>query len=136
MLRMYFLVFFFFKQKTAYEIMPSLVGSEMCIRDRILIKIPPATGPSGNHPQTKVMRNTSCWDGRIRPSSVGEAKHPLHTHPSWTIMNHVATGASPVPPKRSKAEPPQPPNSYHSANPTILVIPTRREAPRRNLLPR
>jgi hypothetical protein len=51
-------------------------------------------------------------------------------------MNHVATGASPVPPKRSKAEPPQPPNSYHSANPTILVIPTRREAPRRNLLPR
>jgi len=27
-------IFFFFKQKTAYEIMPSLVGSEMCIRDR------------------------------------------------------------------------------------------------------
>eukprot|EP01016_Furgasonia_blochmanni_P019439 TRINITY_DN217_c0_g2_i1.p2 TRINITY_DN217_c0_g2~~TRINITY_DN217_c0_g2_i1.p2 ORF type:complete len:239 (+),score=104.64 TRINITY_DN217_c0_g2_i1:2-718(+) len=27
--------FFFFKQKTAYEIMPSLVGSEMCIRDSI-----------------------------------------------------------------------------------------------------
>eukprot|EP00825_Cyclidium_porcatum_P007694 TRINITY_DN13863_c0_g1_i1.p7 TRINITY_DN13863_c0_g1~~TRINITY_DN13863_c0_g1_i1.p7 ORF type:complete len:108 (-),score=6.88 TRINITY_DN13863_c0_g1_i1:1134-1457(-) len=26
---------FFFKQKTAYEIMPSLVGSEMCIRDSI-----------------------------------------------------------------------------------------------------
>ena len=24
---------YFFKQKTAYEIMPSLVGSEMCIRD-------------------------------------------------------------------------------------------------------
>eukprot|EP00825_Cyclidium_porcatum_P010386 TRINITY_DN15309_c0_g1_i1.p1 TRINITY_DN15309_c0_g1~~TRINITY_DN15309_c0_g1_i1.p1 ORF type:complete len:157 (-),score=24.63 TRINITY_DN15309_c0_g1_i1:88-558(-) len=31
MTRWYF--FFFFKQKTAYEIMPSLVGSEMCIRD-------------------------------------------------------------------------------------------------------
>ena len=29
-----FFCFFFFKQKTAYEIMPSLVGSEMCIRDR------------------------------------------------------------------------------------------------------
>src|SRR5450756_2136462 len=28
-------LFFFFKQKTAYEIMPSLVGSEMCIRDSI-----------------------------------------------------------------------------------------------------
>ena len=29
------LALFFFKQKTAYEIMPSLVGSEMCIRDRV-----------------------------------------------------------------------------------------------------
>ena len=27
------LVFFFFKQKTAYEMLRSLVGSEMCIRD-------------------------------------------------------------------------------------------------------
>ena len=27
-------VFFFFKQKTAYEMLRSLVGSEMCIRDR------------------------------------------------------------------------------------------------------
>src|SRR5674536_402979 len=26
--------FFFFKQKTAYEMLRSLVGSEMCIRDR------------------------------------------------------------------------------------------------------
>src|SRR5428012_7351 len=31
-----FSFFFFFKQKTAYELMPSLVGSEMCIRDRFL----------------------------------------------------------------------------------------------------
>ena len=28
-------VFFFFKQKTAYEIGVRLVGSEMCIRDRL-----------------------------------------------------------------------------------------------------
>ena len=28
--------FFFFKQKTAYEISLGLVGSEMCIRDRLL----------------------------------------------------------------------------------------------------
>ena len=34
-LRLSFLICFFFKQKTAYEIMPSLVGSEMCIRDRV-----------------------------------------------------------------------------------------------------
>src|SRR5665648_1175992 len=40
----YFYVFFrlfcFFKQKTAYEIMPSLVGSEMCIRDRSSVIAP------------------------------------------------------------------------------------------------
>jgi len=29
-------VFFFFKQKTAYEVRLSLVGSEMCIRDSII----------------------------------------------------------------------------------------------------
>ena len=28
-----FVFFFFFKQKTAYEMLRSLVGSEMCIRD-------------------------------------------------------------------------------------------------------
>ena len=28
-------VFVFFKQKTAYEMLRSLVGSEMCIRDRL-----------------------------------------------------------------------------------------------------
>src|SRR5660398_277405 len=33
------LYFFFFKQKTAYEIRLSLVGSEMCIRDRSLVSL-------------------------------------------------------------------------------------------------
>ena len=28
-----YMMFFFFKQKTAYEMLRSLVGSEMCIRD-------------------------------------------------------------------------------------------------------
>ena len=32
--RLLFWSFFFFKQKTAYEISACLVGSEMCIRDR------------------------------------------------------------------------------------------------------
>src|SRR5674536_91438 len=31
-------VFFFFKQKTAYEMLRSLVGSEMCIRDRSYLR--------------------------------------------------------------------------------------------------
>src|SRR5665809_51505 len=32
-------LFFFFKQKTAYEIRLSLVGSEMCIRDRMCTEL-------------------------------------------------------------------------------------------------
>ena len=32
---MKYYVFFFFKQKTAYEMLRSLVGSEMCIRDSL-----------------------------------------------------------------------------------------------------
>ena len=32
-------LFFFFKQKTAYEMLRSLVGSEMCIRDRCNIPV-------------------------------------------------------------------------------------------------
>ena len=31
--------FFFVKQKTAYEMLRSLVGSEMCIRDRELLAV-------------------------------------------------------------------------------------------------
>ena len=38
----------FFKQKTAYEIMPSLVGSEMCIRDSPVRALP---GPGGALPR-------------------------------------------------------------------------------------
>src|SRR5450756_480660 len=41
-----FFCFFFFKQKTAYEIMPSLVGSEMCIRDRYTYKLVTSAVPA------------------------------------------------------------------------------------------
>ena len=37
--QMIVMTFFFFKQKTAYEMSASLVGSEMCIRDRFVIDI-------------------------------------------------------------------------------------------------
>ena len=33
-------LFFFVKQKTAYEMLRSLVGSEMCIRDRCILVCP------------------------------------------------------------------------------------------------
>src|SRR5450756_2671372 len=45
-----FFLFFFFKQKTAYEIMPSLVGSEMCIRDRAREARPGARGETAALP--------------------------------------------------------------------------------------
>ena len=35
--RLFSCSFFFFKQKTAYEMLRSLVGSEMCIRDRVMV---------------------------------------------------------------------------------------------------
>ena len=40
------MVFFFCKQKTAYEMLRSLVGSEMCIRDRNPVGAPAAAGRS------------------------------------------------------------------------------------------
>ena len=46
------LFFFFFKQKTAYEMLRSLVGSEMCIRDstRSVIPRPRAVTPGSARP--------------------------------------------------------------------------------------
>ena len=46
----FFLFIFFFKQKTAYEMLRSLVGSEMCIRDRpyLLLRLPGCLGISKN----------------------------------------------------------------------------------------
>ena len=43
--------FFFFKQKTAYEIGVRLVGSEMCIRDSLLIS-PPSPLTMESHGET------------------------------------------------------------------------------------
>src|SRR5428012_25137 len=50
--------FFFFKQKTAYEIMPSFVGSEMCIRD--------SPGGSGHHATAD-----PTWRSPTSPRSAG-----------------------------------------------------------------
>eukprot|EP00825_Cyclidium_porcatum_P030504 TRINITY_DN32321_c0_g1_i2.p1 TRINITY_DN32321_c0_g1~~TRINITY_DN32321_c0_g1_i2.p1 ORF type:complete len:300 (+),score=65.16 TRINITY_DN32321_c0_g1_i2:2-901(+) len=44
--------FFFFKQKTAYEIMPSLVGSEMCIRDSQIYNQNSPVFPNNEVPQS------------------------------------------------------------------------------------
>eukprot|EP00658_Telonema_sp_P-2_P021188 TRINITY_DN18426_c0_g1_i2.p2 TRINITY_DN18426_c0_g1~~TRINITY_DN18426_c0_g1_i2.p2 ORF type:complete len:115 (+),score=29.79 TRINITY_DN18426_c0_g1_i2:100-444(+) len=58
------LFFFFFKQKTAYEMLRSLVGSEMCIRDR-----------SSSQPWAASRARTSwviCWG----PVGLGECTRP------------------------------------------------------------
>eukprot|EP00658_Telonema_sp_P-2_P075770 TRINITY_DN65512_c0_g1_i1.p1 TRINITY_DN65512_c0_g1~~TRINITY_DN65512_c0_g1_i1.p1 ORF type:complete len:117 (-),score=53.07 TRINITY_DN65512_c0_g1_i1:49-399(-) len=39
-------MFFFFKQKTAYEMLRSLVGSEMCIRDSRLCAVTTFSSPN------------------------------------------------------------------------------------------
>ena len=45
--------FFFFKQKTAYEIRLSLVGSEMCIRDSMLAEDYSLPVVVSTHPRTQ-----------------------------------------------------------------------------------
>ena len=63
--------FFFFKQKTAYENMPSLVGSEMCIGDRL----------NGDRPgSARVGREgleTAARNPRISPVLVPGAGHQV-----------------------------------------------------------
>src|SRR5660398_89546 len=49
--------FFFFKQKTAYEIRLSLVGSEMCIRDRVYVGASLASLLQGRLTATIVQRS-------------------------------------------------------------------------------
>eukprot|EP00658_Telonema_sp_P-2_P082679 TRINITY_DN8786_c0_g1_i3.p1 TRINITY_DN8786_c0_g1~~TRINITY_DN8786_c0_g1_i3.p1 ORF type:complete len:114 (-),score=10.21 TRINITY_DN8786_c0_g1_i3:158-499(-) len=64
MYRLYF--FFFFKQKTAYEMLRSLVGSEMCIRDR----------STGRHSIVVYL-----WRVSIGPLYLHSRTVPLYNHP-------------------------------------------------------
>eukprot|EP00658_Telonema_sp_P-2_P025102 TRINITY_DN2010_c0_g1_i7.p1 TRINITY_DN2010_c0_g1~~TRINITY_DN2010_c0_g1_i7.p1 ORF type:complete len:106 (+),score=33.66 TRINITY_DN2010_c0_g1_i7:38-355(+) len=72
--------FFFFKQKTAYEMLRSLVGSEMCIRDRYQRRV------RENDLNYGARLLCSCWvskehvrlsrgrDGKVQVSDLG-SKH-------------------------------------------------------------
>src|SRR5678816_4168595 len=60
--------FFFFKQKTAYEMLRSLVGSEMCIRDRCT----PATPREASRPRAKCPRPSAH---AFRPRFSRESTH-------------------------------------------------------------
>ncbi len=52
----YMIFFFFFKQKTAYEISACLVGSEMCIRDRTTRVSNPV-----RYPRSRASASVSAW---------------------------------------------------------------------------
>ena len=66
------LYFFFFKQKTAYEMLRSLVGSEMCIRDRRYSEdLPPAP-----HERTELQTHTLM----ITLEVITVEKMSLHSH--------------------------------------------------------
>ena len=70
--------FFFFKQKTAYEIMPSLVGSEMCIRDRLTSLV-----LGGLHQRSGVALPTG---GRADPAIGNEALAGTRYIRTWYII--------------------------------------------------
>ena len=54
--------FFFFKQKTAYEMLRSLVGSEMCIRDRACPRFTPGTRGATSRANTA---DANVWVHRL-----------------------------------------------------------------------
>ena len=57
------MVVFFFKQKTAYEMLRSLVGSEMCIRDRAYVCEELSAGISKTFSATIFIVTLNCTFG-------------------------------------------------------------------------
>src|SRR5678815_5629631 len=77
-------LFFFFKQKTAYEMLRSLVGSEMCIRDSsdifalgaILYELTTGSAPFAGASELDILNQIAT--GRAAPPAWPEA---LGTYP-------------------------------------------------------
>eukprot|EP00658_Telonema_sp_P-2_P021047 TRINITY_DN18353_c0_g1_i1.p1 TRINITY_DN18353_c0_g1~~TRINITY_DN18353_c0_g1_i1.p1 ORF type:complete len:135 (-),score=39.26 TRINITY_DN18353_c0_g1_i1:71-475(-) len=65
--------FFFFKQKTAYEMLRSLVGSEMCIRDRVSTQ---STGKQQSDGDLDRL-NLSCPDHSWSMTPIEDQTHPI-----------------------------------------------------------
>ncbi len=78
--------FFFFKRKTAYEMLRSLVGSEMCIRDRLYNK-----GKCGS----------PCTNGRQHKCSTCGQSHPASDCGTQRKTPHKGGGKSGGKGKRS-----------------------------------
>mgnify|MGYP006955911886 CR=1 FL=1 len=79
-------LFFYLKQKTAYEVIPSLVGSEMCIRDSVKMEI----RAYNNRPVSSVRIISADYDGRLElvklPDKLGEAHEMDATN--WFLNHH------------------------------------------------
>src|SRR5674536_124758 len=102
-------LFFFFKQKTAYEMLRSLVGSEMCIRDRYCAprsewKITPAGGLRLAIAISKaaVPSSVRIWSAMAHPTSLREYKsitvatyaQPSHVFTYVISPHHFSLGRS------------------------------------------
>eukprot|EP00658_Telonema_sp_P-2_P010205 TRINITY_DN13845_c0_g1_i3.p1 TRINITY_DN13845_c0_g1~~TRINITY_DN13845_c0_g1_i3.p1 ORF type:complete len:471 (-),score=159.52 TRINITY_DN13845_c0_g1_i3:232-1644(-) len=68
--------FFFFKQKTAYEMLRSLVGSEMCIRDSSILELQQLTQSLDQEVQAK---NIKLLEAQDHASAFTEAVAALET---------------------------------------------------------
>ncbi len=76
-------VFFFFKQKPAYEVLSGLVGSEMSIRDR-LKGVPPAAG---------LNTNTRAHDSKSAKNNAKSTTHIIATDAKSTCLLYTADAA-------------------------------------------
>eukprot|EP00658_Telonema_sp_P-2_P047129 TRINITY_DN35681_c0_g1_i1.p1 TRINITY_DN35681_c0_g1~~TRINITY_DN35681_c0_g1_i1.p1 ORF type:complete len:136 (-),score=34.83 TRINITY_DN35681_c0_g1_i1:24-431(-) len=89
-------IFFFFKQKTAYEMLRSLVGSEMCIRDRNSLEYKAFTMRAmGAEPLMVVVSRNEMW-GTYAPRPFDKVRVQLISTVFETCMlsNHTFISAT------------------------------------------
>ena len=98
--------FFFFKKKTAYEIGARLVGSEMCIRDRIDARHHGQSFKKSRHISgTSVRRCNKSVDDRAQHIGTGQCRPVSYTHltlPTKRIVE-ISVGAAVLKKKKTKA---------------------------------
>ncbi len=71
------MVFFCVKQKTTYEFLSGLVGSEMCLRDRSILAWPRPTVPRVMIYRQGLLLNVGCYTAAERPNAMPCAVIPV-----------------------------------------------------------
>eukprot|EP00658_Telonema_sp_P-2_P039718 TRINITY_DN2837_c0_g2_i6.p1 TRINITY_DN2837_c0_g2~~TRINITY_DN2837_c0_g2_i6.p1 ORF type:complete len:204 (+),score=55.28 TRINITY_DN2837_c0_g2_i6:87-698(+) len=99
---MFIFFFFFFKQKTAYEMLRSLVGSEMCIRDRCSTSRSARSKRSSRGLRLPNSNSESAWVYTKTRALNPEHTDPLtqHMHPAL-CSNYVHGNVSMADSRRS-----------------------------------